>query len=562
MLEVDEAEVMYSEPAESVPALLGISCQVRPGELMAIVGANGSGKTTLGRLMCGMQVSRPGMICVDGHDPARSKTDRLAVRRLVGFCRQNPIDQIVSSNVNDEVAFGPRNLGLDESEVGERTKRALDRCGLAGFEMRDTAGLSGGEQQRLALAGVLAMQPRYLVLDEPTSQLDAAARPWFRDLVAGLAHTDGVGIALITHDPLEALLADSVLVLCRGEVRWEGPPLDLVLHHGELWDETLLPDPYVDALRVALAAGLVLDGRRALPSPEKLATWLVDHDAAPGDCGTAFAWAAGRASFVACEAGGAEPVGDARTGGLRFSNVSFSYGDHPALEDVDLEAHAGRVTLVSGPSGSGKSTLARIGAGLYEPDRGIVELAGAVVRAGHVGLSFQNPEQQFFLDTVEDEIGFAPRNLGYEDHEVDRRVRSAAGAAGVENELLGRDPFSLSGGQARRVAIASILSLDADCYLFDEPTAGLDVQGRRYMHRVVRDLASAGAVIVVISHDVVEWAVVADVAAMLCEGRVVWRGPSSVLLSDMEPFEACGLEAPICARLNAAFRAADMGGGR
>lgn len=174
-------------------ALNGVSCSFSPGEVVSLAGLNGSGKSTLSRLLCAMRLADAGSVVVDGVDPAKSEHDRLAVRKAVGFVQQDPVDQIVSTLVFDEVAFGPRNLGLDEDDVCERVRSSLASVGLDGFEKRDVSGLSGGEQQRLALAGVLAMDPAYLVLDEATSHLDSAARPAFRALVGDLAHSRGLG---------------------------------------------------------------------------------------------------------------------------------------------------------------------------------------------------------------------------------------------------------------------------------------------------------------------------------------------------------------------------------
>ena len=540
VLEVADARAGYGFGGGVVDVLGGVSCSIDRGDVLALVGSNGSGKTTLGRLMCGMDLASGGRIVVDGYDPARGAEERLRVRGLVGFCQQNPVDQIVSSTVYDEVAFGPRNLGLDEKSVAESVRSALERCGLSGFEHRVTNELSGGEQQRLALAGVLAMRPRYLVLDEPASQLDSAARAAFRVLVRGLAADEGIGIALVTHDPLEVLEADRVLMLAEGRVAWEGPPREFLLAQESLWCAVMPHDAYVDALRKALQCGYVPDGDAGLPGPEALATWLVESGGyAPGE--------------KRQDDGSRSRSTPVPGSGLRLDDVSFAYGERPVLCQVDLTVPHGHVLLLSGPSGSGKSTLARVAAGLYKPDEGRVSLDGVAMRTGAVGLSFQNPEQQFFLDTVRDEIAFAPRNLGCPDDEVEHRVVRASRSVGLDGELLLRDPFTLSGGQSRRAAIASTLSLETGVYLLDEPTAGLDAAGRRAVHQLVLGLAREGAVVLVVSHDVEEWLDMADDAVLMEDGSVVWSGPAAGLQSDSAPFAACGLDAPLGVRLREAL---------
>ena len=211
MLEVRHAAVSLGDTGGSRFALHDISLSVAPGQIVSLVGSNGSGKSTLAALMCAVRLSIEGMVVVDGFDPAVDEHSRLEVRRLVGLVRQNPLDQIVSTLVFDEVAFGPRNLGLPELQVRQRVKEALGQCGLLGFEKRDTTALSGGEQQRLALAGVLAMHPRYLVLDEATSMLDSAIRSSFRTLVFQLAREQRIGVVQITHEPQEVLSSDRVV---------------------------------------------------------------------------------------------------------------------------------------------------------------------------------------------------------------------------------------------------------------------------------------------------------------------------------------------------------------
>lgn len=546
MIDVLDAEVRFPVDAGELVALAGVSCRVEPGHLVALVGDNGSGKTTLGRLMCGMGLPTSGRVLVDGHDPAASAAERGHVRRLVGLCQQSPEDQIVSSSVRDEVAFGPRNLGLDELQVDERVRWSLELVGLAGFEHRDTNALSGGEQQRLTLAGVLAMKPRYLVLDEPTSQLDVSARASFRSLVRSLADEEGVGIVLITHEPLEVLLSDEVLVLSDGTVAWEGAPLDLFTQEGHLWDEILLESSYVRALRTALAAGHRWSGGERLPEPEELSLWLAAHDGVSASDMWRNVDVPVDSEVDACRARGGRD-------GLVLEDVFLSFGDAPVLRGAGLDAAPGHVTLVSGPSGSGKSTLARVSAGLYAPDDGRVSLGGRAVRPAEVGLSFQSPERQFFQESVGDELAFAPRNLGCSGEEVERRVRRAADSVELSETLLSRDPFTLSGGQARRAAIASVLTLEVGAYVLDEPTAGLDARGRRLVHRLVRSLAREGAVIVVISHDVDEWLDVADEVALLASGTIVWHGSAASLATDAGAFEAAGLEAPLDVRLGAAL---------
>lgn len=516
MLEVVDAVVGYGD----VEVLSGASLSVAPGELVALVGDNGCGKSTLGRVMCAAQLVNGGSVVVDGHDPSVSELERLRVRALVGRVCQDPVDQIVSSLVFDEVAFGPRNLGLDDAEVERRVLAALDLVGMPSFADRVTTELSGGQQQRIALAGVLAMHPTYLVLDEPTAQLDPSARAGFRDLFSRLAHESHMGIALITHDLVEIARADRVIDVARMGVRASdasagGDRANDTRVGGVRGDEARGSGACADDafMSARSTGGASLDSVRSFDACASDARDAgADNASEGGSLGAATCSRVGRADIVH-----ARPV-------LELDGIYFSYGDRPVLTDVSLRVHAGEVVLLAGASGAGKSTLASIAAGLVAPCSGEVRLCGAPPVPGDVGLAFQQPEAQFFLDTVYDEIAYAPRNLSCDEAEVDRRVHAAVRTVGLDEGLIASSPFELSGGQARRVALASVLSLDAPAYIFDEPSAALDAEGRAFARRMVEDLSREGRAVLVITHDVDEWAPVSSRIVELADGSLHERG--------------------------------------
>ena len=502
MLEVKNVTVGYGD----VEVLSGASLSVAPGELVALVGDNGSGKSTLGRVMCAAQLVDGGSVVVDGHDPSVSELDRLRVRALVGRVCQDPVDQIVSSLVFDEVAFGPRNLGLDDAEVKRRVLAALDLVGMPSFADRVTTELSGGQQQRIALAGILAMHPSYLVLDEPTAQLDPSARAGFRDLFSRLAHESHMGIALITHDPAEIARADRVIDVARMGVRSGDASAG-----GDRANDARVGDVRGgDAFKGAQSTGdASLDSVRSFDACASDACAVSEGNASEG----------GSLMAATCARGGRADIVHARPV-LELDGIFFSYGDRPVLTDVSLRVHAGEVVLLAGASGAGKSTLASIAAGLVAPCSGEVRLCGAPPVPGDVGLAFQQPEAQFFLDTVYDEIAYAPRNLSCDEAEADRRVHAAVRTVGLDEGLLSSSPFELSGGQARRVALASVLSLDAPAYIFDEPSAALDAKGRAFARRMVEGLSREGRAVLVITHDVDEWAPLSSRVVELADGSL------------------------------------------
>lgn len=538
MLQLSDARYAYAVSSqadggatagERRPVLDGASLDVAPGELVCLVGPNGAGKSTLARALCGTVRLDSGSVLLDG------KAATLAeLHRAVGFVRQDPESQLVAPVVFDEVAFGPCSLGLPEAEIRSRVTKVLAACGLAGFEGRAVSELSGGELQRVALAGVLAMRPGYLALDEVTSQLDASARTDVRAIVRR-AVSEGVGVLLVTHDVEEMATADRVALMADGRIAWAGTPGEFfgdaeVVRRAGL-GRVPLGELFCRLARDGFLFGPSLDASRLIGAIEE--DGLADE---------------------AREALGGGHLGEASepirgissdTSALVARDVAVRYEGAAALDGVTVTAAPGRVLLVAGRSGSGKSTLAGVLAGVLETDAGEARLGNSPVRPGMVGLCQQRAENQLFCDTVLDDVAFGPRNLGATTDEADARAREALRSLGVDEVLWGRSPFALSGGQRRRVALAGVVAMRPGAYVLDEPTNGLDAEGRDQLHAVVRRLAEAGAAAVVISHDVGEWLRVVDDVVLLAAGRVAWQGTADELRSDVVPFAAACMRPPL-----------------
>lgn len=523
MIELEDVSFSYEGEKD---VLSGVTLHLSPGERVVVLGANGSGKSTLARLLNGSLRLDAGCVVVDGSNEG--------LQARVGYVRQDPRNQIVSAVVSDEVAFGPRNLGLSREDVFQRVDEALATCGISGLRDRMTAELSGGQQQLVALAGVLAMRPRYLALDEVRSMLDQATRSRVGQILQRLVE-EGMGIIEITHD-VEALLgAGRVLVLVGGRVVWDGTPQELLRSDEGCKLAGINPaasNTLAGVLRRAAAAGVDL---RKEPCAEMLAPYAQD--------------ALQRADVH--EAPRAQVPTDKRAT-LTAQNISFSYGEARALANISLEARG--LTLILGPSGGGKSTLARVLAGVQEPDEGEVLLDGRPVRAGMVGLAFQRPEDQLFCETVRDELAYGPRAQGDLEEEIGEKVARSAQLLSIDSELMERSPFELSGGQMRRVALAGVVAPEPRAYVFDEPTAGLDHEGRREFHDLIRTLVEEGACVVVVTHDVEEWLDEADQVVLLREGEIVARPNPQELASNPTLFSAAGLKAPLMVRLRAAAK--------
>jgi energy-coupling factor transport system ATP-binding protein len=485
-------QVSYRYPGAADPALADLTFSVAPGEHVVLLGSNGSGKSTLARLANGLLLPEAGTVRANEVSTSEKATIR-ELRSQVGVVAQDPDNQIVSTTVLDEVAFGPENLGLEREAIIERVTGALSMLGLSGFEERDPNTLSGGEKQRLVIAGILAMNPTYFVLDEPTSMLDEVGRTEVRNTIKGL-HSRGHGILHITHDLRFANDATRVLVLQEGKLVFAGHP------HALLSNEKLLVS---FGLKVADEAMI----NRA-PARDRLLQTLRPVTAPSGRQ----------------KRGGAFPS-------LYLNNVYYTYGintdgERAVLRGINLSITPGSYTLISGGTGAGKSTLLRILSGLLAPTMGTATFSnGDELFPSAVGIVFQHPETQLFAATVEDEIAFGPSNLGLLPTRDVRGnvVREALDAVGLDPKVFFlRSPFTLSGGEMRRVAIASILAMRPTFLLLDEPTAGLDAQGRAFMHVLIEQLLRATAGVVVVSHDLDEFRSRAQTHLTLKDGRL-WR---------------------------------------
>jgi energy-coupling factor transporter ATP-binding protein EcfA2 len=512
-----------------------------------LLGANGCGKSTLARLACGLLQPASGRVTVDGLDTSDEVSLR-EVRTRVGLVMQDPTSQIVSSSVSDEIAFGPENLGLACDELAARVQEAVAAVGLAGRERREPHTLSGGEQQRLAIAGAFAMHPTYLVLDEPTAMLDSAGRAEVLAVLDRLRER-GCGMLHITHDADEALRADRILVLSGGRIIFDGTPDELLSSPSLMGEGGVAGSGMFELASCLRARGVRLP---VASDPHVLARAVAAQREGVGDIPVDEAGSPSSVSVPHDDAGidGSRMVEPAGTEALVARGVSYTYAkgtslEHQALQDVSLSVEPGEVVLVTGTTGCGKTTLLNVCAGLLAPDSGIVEADGRPVLPGQVGLVFQKPEDQLFAETVLEDVAFGPRNLSCGEEEAHARARHALGTLGIrDEELLARSPFSLSGGQARRVAIAGVLAMRSRYLLLDDPAAGLDAAGVSLLKRLVEEQRRQGRGIVIVTHDIAKLLACADRICLLVDGTVMWDGTQGELLAEPGRLAAAGLEVP------------------
>ena len=510
-----------------VRALDNVSLEVSRGERICVLGANGSGKSTLASVVCGLLAPDGGTVelagervCADGRPDLEAYR---RARRSLGLVFQNPDDQIVTSVVEDDVAFGPENLGLPRDEIAARVARELRRVAMEGYAGADPSRLSGGQRQRVCIAGALAMEPAVLVLDEPGSLLDVRGRAAIMRVMGRLAAA-GTTLIHVTHFMEEALDADRVLVMDHGRILLEGTP-DEVFSHGPELSGLGLEVPFAARLSERLDLPWTCDERQLLCELCELGTVPNLHKTLMEE----------RPDIKhVCKLG--------TVPNLQVEHVTFSYGrGERALDDVSFEVPAGSSTAIIGQTGSGKSTLLRLLCGLERPDEGRVVVDGhdtssrrgskAARRA--VGYVMQHPERQLFAETVEKDVAFGPRNLKLPAAEVERRVSRAIETVGL-TARRNDSPFTLSGGQRRLCALAGILAMEPRILVLDEPTAGLDPRGRAMLRRVLARLSERGITLVQVTHSM-EDAARSERVIALDQSRLVAIGtPREVFSRDNE----------------------------
>lgn len=510
-------------------ALDDVTLEVCRGERVCVLGANGSGKSTLASVICGLLAPDEGDVELAGHAVCTGGVPDLAAyrdaRRQLGLVFQNPDDQIVTSVVADDVAFGPENLGVPRAQISARVARELRRVAMEKYAHADPSRLSGGQRQRVCIAGALAMEPAVLVLDEPSSLLDVRGRAAIMRVMGRLAAA-GATLVHVTHFMDEALAADRVVVMQHGHVALEGTPDEVFAAKNAQVIEALgLEMPFEARLAVALRQAGAAGGAIAAPG--------APSDEKPAAC-------------AACVPA-AEPLA------ILARDLGFSYGpDAQALDGVSLEVPARATTAIVGQTGSGKSTLLRLLCGLEAADAGSLTVCGinAATKRGRrqvrraVGYVMQHPERQLFAQTVADDVAFGPRNQGLSAAEVERRVAHALDLVGLADR---RDasPFELSGGQQRLAAIAGVLAMEPELLVLDEPTAGLDPRGRARLRALMADLAAHGVTLLQVTHSM-EDAARADHVVVLDQSHVLAAGtPAEVFCPANEPqLTAVGLGLP------------------
>ncbi len=540
---------------EKFLALKNVNIAIEKGEFVAVLGHNGSGKSTFAKHINALVKPTEGTLWIKGFD---TKNDEFVwdIRQSAGMVFQNPDNQLVATVVEEDIAFGPENLGLDSKEIHNRVDSALDTVRMQEYRKNSPSKLSGGQKQRIAIAGVLAMKPDCIVLDEPTAMLDPLGRKDVIETVMRLNREEGITIVLITHYMDEAVRADRVFVIDDGDVVMEGVPKEIFCQVDKLKGygldvpqvtevSNMLSKKGIDIAKDVLNVDDMVSEICRIKGIEANLSEIkrdvpLDTDALKKEAEERF-------------------DGSENFDGIQIKNLTHIYNpgttfEKKALDDVNISIKRGEFIGIIGHTGSGKSTLIQHLNAIMTPTNGGIFLDGTDIFADksklksvrqRVGLVFQYPEHQLFEMTIYKDVAFGPTNMKLPEDEIKRRVKSALETVGLSEKYYEKSPFELSGGQKRRVAIAGVLAMEPEVLVLDEPTAGLDPKGRDEILDAVKKMQEKlGITVILVSHSMEDVAKLVSRIVVMHRGRCVMTGTPREVFARVDEIEKMGLAAP------------------
>lgn len=505
---------------DMINAIRGINFDARKGEFIGVCGKNGSGKSTFARILNRLLVPIEGTVVIGGKD-ALDEDNILDIRKAVGMVFQNPDDQLIGSVVAEDVAFGAENLGVAQEELWDRVITAVEQAGLvAHSENRRINELSGGEKQKVAIAGVLAMKPQCIVLDESTSMLDPKSRWEIIKTMKELNEKLGITIIMITHMMEELLVADTIYLLHQGKLVAKGRRESIFSKDSKLFDYGL-DYPEIVKIREFLLDNNVIRDKSIFAVEDMVARIKKEHP---------YSFELGvKMPVPMVEHKKIDPVN-----AILVDKLTCGYGKKKILENISFSVGKGEYVAVVGATGTGKSTLLQHIPALLKPKKGTVYVDGIDVNDRttdiqalrcKIGYVFQYASQQLFGKNVYEDVVFGPRNVGVSEVEAEKRAYEAIKLVGLPDDIYDMPINKLSGGQKKRVALAGVLAMKPEYLILDEPTSGLDPVGKREMLDIIDTLhREAGITIIMVSHDVEAIAGRADRLIVLDGGRLSYDG--------------------------------------
>ena len=568
----------------SEKAIDGVSFDIKDGEFISIVGHNGCGKSTLAKHLNALICPTEGTLWVDGMNTA-DDDNIFNIRQCTGMVFQNPDNQLVANVVEEDVGFGPENIGVPTDEIWKRVNDALKIVNIEKRRKDSPNHLSGGQKQRVAIAGVLAMKPKCIVLDEPTAMLDPSGRKEVIDAITMLNKKEKINIILITHHMEETLNSDRIIVMDGGKIVMEGSPETIFKQAEELKKHKLCVPQATQIADLLKNKGIDID--RTILTREELVNEILekvdmqnikqeikqelkqdskqDIDLKENNIkqdltlDTAQNFDADTITSSEKQLQESDNKNDntkiklIETKVLSYIYEKGTVYERTALSNVNITINKGEFVALIGHTGSGKSTLIQTLNGLVKPTSGVVYYNGKNIHdkgnslkklRSKVGLVFQYPEYQLFAETVIEDVKFGPKNIGMSPEEINDAANEALKMTGVSDNLYEASPLELSGGEKRRVAIAGVLAMKPEVLILDEPTAGLDPAGRDEILGLISELHKNGLTIILVSHSMSDVAEYADKIYVMDDGCLFAKGTPSEVFKGYKELEKIGLSAP------------------
>ncbi len=540
--------VTYTYPGAEKPAIEDINLSIQEGELVLITGPSGAGKTTfcstLNRIVPESYAGDfQGKLLIQGKDISKRRIGDMAF--ISGLLFQDPSGQLTNPTVEDEIAFGPENRGLPVEKIEHLIKEYSGYVGMEAYLQRPPQALSGGQQQSVALASVLAMEPDIYVLDEPTSNLDPLGSDLVFHLMKKLAEDKKKTVLIVEHKIEKVInLVNRIIVMNKGHVIYDDTPEEVLRHSSELKQIGVIP-PQVNQF----CSWINKKKKQNLPQPKNI-------NQAVNTFKEIFSNKLTQEHLHNTEKR-LRTYRKFTDSIIHVENLHFGYTpDVEVLHGISLDIYKGQFVSIVGRNGSGKTTIVKHFNGLHQPSSGCVSVKGIDTRqttvaelSKSVGYCFQNPDHQIFSSVVADELAYGPRNLGYTKAEIDQTIHEVAKLLDIE-DILDSNPYNLSKGQRQQIAVAAILCMKPDILIVDEPTTGQDpIQSRAMMDMMKRLNEKLGKTIIVITHDMGIAAEYSDRIVVMYMGNIIADGTPRDVFAQEELLRSSNLEAPQITRL-------------
>jgi energy-coupling factor transport system ATP-binding protein len=526
------SEINFKYGFSSVAALVNINLTVASGSFVTIMGHNGSGKTSLVQACNRItplfhKGDFSGIVKVDGEDISKRTIASMAAQ--IGMIFQDFESQLFSTNANLDLIFGAENLVVPPSEIVLRSDKIIQELHLENILNRYSSTLSGGQKQRLAIASILMMQPKILILDEPTTDLDPESQEEIKDLILQMRRM-GHTIILVDHSPEFASYADTVVLMKDGRILAQGAPHE-ILSNTVAMETCGVRIPQMTAFLSAFHS------LATITTPEETAEIMKSMEIFPDTQRYHEIVKNETSATISIEV-------------IELKDVSFSYDATHVLDCISLKIYEGDFIALLGQNGSGKTTLAKIINGLIRPHSGSIlfrnqsiEKISPAQRAMKIGYVFQNPDNQIFCPSVREELAFGLKNLRLAQTEIELRIKNALEIIGLEGKAE-EDPFILPKGDRQRVAVASVLAMQPEIIILDEPTTGLDYRDQLSMMRLIKSLNEQGHTIVMITHCMSIVLEYARRVIILKSGKILADGGVREVFARTESIESAALAPP------------------